>query len=72
MVTSAVSPLLVARPSRTRGGLQVLLRTNPEIGLVEQASHESEAPALIARRPPSLGVMTSNLAAKAGKGAWIG
>jgi len=69
MVTSSVSPLLVARPGRTCGNWQALLRTMPDIGLVEQASDESEAPALISHWPPSLGVMTTTLAARAGKGA---
>ena len=69
MVTSAVSPLLVAKPGRTCGDRQALLRTMPDIGLVEQSSDECEAPALISHWPPSLGVITTNLAAKAGKGA---
>ncbi len=60
-MTRAMSLLLVARPGRMRDGLQALLRTMPEIEIVEQADTPSEALTPISRQLPVLVLLDSSL-----------
>lgn len=60
MVTNKVSALIVGRPGRMRTSFQALLRMVPQIEIIGQVDHATEALALVARQRPALVFLDSS------------
>jgi DNA-binding NarL/FixJ family response regulator len=58
---SKMSTLIVARPSRIRDGLRALLKTIPEIEIIDQVDNGPAALKLITHHRPNLVLLDSNL-----------
>lgn len=53
--------LIVARPTRVRDGLEVLLRTRSEIEVIDCIDDPSSALRMVIERPPALMILNTNL-----------